>query len=203
MIVPTAQAAFPAASRSASQAVSGERALVPMHPETTTDPQTLRWVTDTSGMQSGRVIAAPGGLGERLAAGAVAAEVTPSAVMVTLRVPLTWRREGAAIRTELTAALADPDREKSWQTEPADQGAPLDARLRAGVAELIDGSAGEYVRSHGGSVELVDVTAGCVTLRLTGACGHCPASAFTLHRRFEDELRRGYPELVAVELAHT
>lgn len=173
--------------------------LVPMHPEATADPATLRWVTATSGIPPGRVTAAPGALGERLAEGAAEIAVTPSAVMVTLREPLTWRRDGAAIRTELTAALADP---AGWRTQAGQTDGSLDARLRALVTEMIDGSPGEYVRSHGGVVELVGVDAGCVTLRLTGACGHCPASALTLHRRFEDELRRGCPELVSVGLAH-
>lgn len=186
-----------------------------MHPEATADPATLRWVVPIGALPAvGRVTTAPGELGALVASGDAAVEVTPAAVTITLREPLTWRRDGARLRSALTSALAlpaewttaDPDASRTSGTSGADDAgtiADLDAHLRRLVQEAIDGAPGDYVRSHHGSVSLVDVTAGCVTLRLTGACSTCPASAFTLHRHFEAELRRRCPELVSVSLAHT
>lgn len=171
-----------------------------MHPEATGDLASLRWVTATSGLPHGPVTATPGPLGERLARGELSIEVTPAAVVITLSEPLTWRRDGTAIRTELTAALAERG---AWRAAGGSAPADIDAALSRLAQEAIAGAPGDYVRSHGGSVELVGVCNGHVTLRLTGACAGCPASGATLHRGFEDELRRRCPELVSVGLAHT
>ncbi len=171
-----------------------------MHPEATDDPATLRWVIPRGVLPAlGTVISAPGELGELVRIGRAHIEVSPVAVLITLHDPLTWRRDGPALRTALAAALAEPQHWVSERTPPSD----LDARLRRLTQEAIAGAPGDYVRSHGGSVDLVDVSDGHVTLRLSGVCGSCPASTFTLHGRFEAELRRACPELVSVGLAHT
>lgn len=177
--------------------------VVPMHPEATDSPDTLRWVVRPDLLPPrGHVTEVPGPFGERIARGEAEVRVAANAVVVRLCEPLSWRRDGASLRTELGAALQDPG---AWHVEPiaGDEPSGLDARLRTLAQEAIEGRPGDYVRSHGGCVELVGVDSGCVTLRLTGACGHCPASAFTLHRHFEDQLRARCPELVSVDLAHT
>ncbi|MEO6594341.1 MAG: NifU family protein [Planctomycetota bacterium] len=59
-----------------------------------------------------------------------------------------------------------------------------------------------YVESHGGGIELVDVNAGVVTLRLNGACQGCAGSRATLQQGIETALREGYPgfrEIVVAE----
>lgn len=56
-----------------------------------------------------------------------------------------------------------------------------------------------YVHSHGGTVELLDVTDGVVRLRLSGACAGCTASAMTLSDGIEQALREHLPGFVAVE----
>jgi Fe-S cluster biogenesis protein NfuA len=43
--------------------------------------------------------------------------------------------------------------------------------------------------ADGGDVELVDVSEGVVTLRLTGACGGCPMSTVTLKQGVEQVLK--------------
>lgn len=54
--------------------------------------------------------------------------------------------------------------------------------------------------ADGGNVELVDVTdEGVVKLRLTGACGHCPMSTYTLKMGIEARLKEKLPEVKAVE----
>lgn len=46
-----------------------------------------------------------------------------------------------------------------------------------------------YLHSHGGEMEVVDVSHGIVTLRLMGACDGCPSSTVTLTQGVEQVLR--------------
>jgi Fe-S cluster biogenesis protein NfuA len=52
--------------------------------------------------------------------------------------------------------------------------------------------------ADGGGVQLIDVTEGVVTLRLTGACGGCPMSAMTLQNGIERVLKEQVPEIKEV-----
>lgn len=56
-----------------------------------------------------------------------------------------------------------------------------------------------YVHSHGGAVELIEVTAGMVRLRLTGACAGCTASSQTLRERIDTVLRERVPGFAGVD----
>lgn len=54
--------------------------------------------------------------------------------------------------------------------------------------------------ADGGNVELVDVTEqGVVRLRLSGACGCCPMSTYTLKMGIEEKLKAEIPEVKCVE----
>lgn len=56
------------------------------------------------------------------------------------------------------------------------------------------------LKADGGNVELVDVTEdGVVKLKLTGACGHCPMSTYTLKMGIEERLKEKIPEVKSVE----
>lgn len=48
-----------------------------------------------------------------------------------------------------------------------------------------------FVHSHGGEVEVLDVTDGVVHVRLAGACAGCTASDITLTEGVEEALREG------------
>jgi len=55
------------------------------------------------------------------------------------------------------------------------------------------------LQADGGDIELVSVSDdGKVTLRLTGACGHCPMSQMTLRMGVERILRKKVPEVTEV-----
>lgn len=56
-----------------------------------------------------------------------------------------------------------------------------------------------YIHSHGGRVELLDVTDGVVRLRMSGSCAGCSASAMTLTDGIEEALRRHLPGFVSLE----
>lgn len=75
----------------------------------------------------------------------------------------------------------------------------LDERIQ--VEEALD-EIRPYVESHGGEVELLEVSGGVVHVRMSGACQGCAGSAMTLRRGIEQKLRERYPgfrEVVAHE----
>lgn len=56
------------------------------------------------------------------------------------------------------------------------------------------------LQSHGGDVELVDVTAeGVVKVRLLGHCSCCPHARMTLSQGVERQLKALVPEVKTVE----
>ncbi|QBJ96118.1 hypothetical protein ERC79_09125 [Rhodococcus sp. ABRD24] len=57
-----------------------------------------------------------------------------------------------------------------------------------------------YLGSHGGDVELVEVSDGVVRLRLLGSCHGCPSSAVTLQLAVEGAVQAAAPETTAIEV---
>jgi Fe-S cluster biogenesis protein NfuA len=55
------------------------------------------------------------------------------------------------------------------------------------------------LQRDGGDVELVEVNAGIVKVRLTGACKGCPMSQMTLKNGIERLLKQEVPGLTSVE----
>jgi Fe-S cluster biogenesis protein NfuA len=55
------------------------------------------------------------------------------------------------------------------------------------------------LQADGGDVEFVSVADdGTVSVKLTGACGHCPMSQMTLKMGIEKYLQKEVPEVTAV-----
>jgi Fe-S cluster biogenesis protein NfuA len=54
------------------------------------------------------------------------------------------------------------------------------------------------LQADGGDVELVEVKDGVVSVKLTGACGHCPMSTMTLKKGIERILKEQVPEVKQV-----
>ena len=67
---------------------------------------------------------------------------------------------------------------------------PLDER----VMEALD-QVRPYLDSHGGGVELLDVTGGVARIRLEGSCKTCPASSATLELAVKQALDEAAPDL--------
>ncbi|PJE98321.1 NifU family protein [Streptomyces carminius] len=118
-------------------------------------------------------------------------EVEPAAVVTHLGAGRSWSREGARIRT----ALDDP---AGWTPAAASGPADGGAELSAAVRDAPDGQVGVFARSHGGTIGLVGVHGGVVTVGLGGACRGCPAAWFTPHRRPERGLRQRCPGPVEI-----
>lgn len=58
-----------------------------------------------------------------------------------------------------------------------------------------------YLGSHGGDVELLDISAdGVVRLRLLGSCDGCPSSSVTLTLAVEGAVEAAAPEVTAIEV---
>lgn len=179
--------------------MTGVEVLVPMHAEATDDPDVVRWVVPPLVLPvDGEVITAPEALAALLEDGTLAeVRVVVGAVLVRSG-GTSWRTLGGTVRSALQAALGEPN---AWVLDgdvvPGDRvRAPEADALTTAVREVLDGPTGDFIRSHGGHVEVVSVADHCVEVRLSGACAHCPASVFTLHGRLEQDLRVRYPELV-------
>lgn len=176
------------------EAAPGDQ-LVPVHPEAVAgDPSRLRWVVPVGSLPFlGPVAVAPGALGALVAEGVlVDLEVEPDAVAMSLRDGLGWRAQGPRVRSALHQALARPDdwRPDAGAASMRDGGDAVVARI---VSDALAGSVGDYVRSHGGGVELVDVCDGVVRVRLSGTCRGCPAMGATIGRHLQGELTRVCP----------
>ena len=71
--------------------------------------------------------------------------------------------------------------------------------LKEKVEKVLDGIR-PALKADGGNVELVDVTDdGIVKVKLTGACGHCPMSTYTLKMGIEQQVKEKIPEIKSVE----
>jgi Fe-S cluster biogenesis protein NfuA len=71
------------------------------------------------------------------------------------------------------------------------------------VEEIIAGEIRPQLQSHGGDIELIEVTTyGTVRVRLMGECAACPASHSTVENLVESVLRKKVPgikEIVVVQ----
>ena len=162
---------------------------IPLHAErVTAEPQAVRWVMPPGRLPVGRIAAGPGRLGALLTDGTLSAGlVEHNAVWLWLRDGLSWSAAGAEVRAALQDALADP---AGWTIAAA----PGEVLQRI-TTDLLDGPVGDFVRSHGGTVN-AQRRGDAVTVQLGGACEHCPAAGMTLRQRLMGELHRRCPDLV-------
>ncbi|KAA8957934.1 NifU family protein [Mycobacterium sp.] len=74
---------------------------------------------------------------------------------------------------------------------------PHDVRRR--VLDALD-RVRPYLGSHGGDVELIEVSGDTVRLQFAGSCQSCPSSAVTLELAVEDAIRAAAPEIASIEV---
>ena len=67
----------------------------------------------------------------------------------------------------------------------------LESRLRQALDKVRP-----YLESHGGNVELLELSAGYARLRLHGACKTCPSSSVTLELAVRQALEEACPDLL-------
>jgi Fe-S cluster biogenesis protein NfuA len=163
--------------------------MISLHAERAAgDDRAVRWVIPAGGLTPGRVRRAPGALGEIVRDGTISdALVEHTAVWLWLRDGLSWSAHGGTVQRALREALAEPG---GWEIDPA----PGEV-LELVTADLLAGTVGDFVRSHGGSVA-AQRDGDDVEVHLGGACEHCPAAEHTLRSRLLDALRRRCPDVV-------
>jgi Fe-S cluster biogenesis protein NfuA len=72
----------------------------------------------------------------------------------------------------------------------------IDSRVRLAIE-----SVRPYLASHGGNVELLDVSSqGVVRLRMQGSCHGCPSSAVTLKNSIEQAVYDKAPDVTAIQV---
>ena len=173
--------------------VEGE--AIPIHPEPVAqDPFALRWVIPAGTLGCGIPVTIPEPLSalfdERVLTTALVEE---GAVWLWLNPTYSWAEVGVRVRSALEQALHDPD---AWDVREAD-----DIVLLHVAAEVLAGSTGDVIRSHGGEAELTSVKDNVVAVYLSGACSSCPAIGFTLRHRIESDIRRRHSALKSVDSA--
>jgi Fe-S cluster biogenesis protein NfuA/nitrite reductase/ring-hydroxylating ferredoxin subunit len=72
---------------------------------------------------------------------------------------------------------------------------PLEERVMAALDTVRP-----YMESHGGNVELLDVTDGVARISLVGHCKTCPASAATLELAIKQAIDEAAPDLLGLEV---
>ena len=76
---------------------------------------------------------------------------------------------------------------------------PLDIESR--VRQALE-KARPYLKSHGGNVEVLEVTEdGIVRLQMQGSCHGCPSSAITLKNTIEQAIYDRAPDVTAIQIA--
>ncbi len=109
---------------------------------------------------------------------------------------LTILHEGGRLDEEMLAALAGDDLVSSLLL--VHDLHPYDVQTR--VEQALEGVR-PYLGSHGGDVELLEVTDGdVVRLRLLGSCDGCASSSVTLKLAVEGAIEAAAPEIVGIEV---
>ncbi|WP_255605971.1 NifU family protein [Mycolicibacterium xanthum] len=153
--------------------------MVRLHPETTDDASTMRWITDATAPTD---VAA-----ELIADGTLAAvDVAPGQILTRLAPGHTWAADGPRVRTTLFQALS--------------AAAPGD--LQEPIARLLAREVGPYVASHGGELRVVSVDDGVVSVALEGTCGHCSLRSQTLTTMVAAAVRAEFPQIRSVRAVH-
>lgn len=109
---------------------------------------------------------------------------------------------GAAL--ERTVQLADPEMVETMVHDDLISSLmlvhglhPHDVETR--IRTALD-SVRPYLGSHGGDVELIEVSGSVVRLRLLGSCNSCPSSSVTLESAVQDAVQSAAPETTGIEV---
>ena len=120
--------------------------------------------------------------------GVARVELSDNAVTITKSGVDDWRQVGKRIGGAIRFFLNPPPPISDDQLIPADQ-------LRERIQKILDDQINPGVASHGGFVELLDVTDNNVFLRMGGGCQGCGAADVTLKMGVERLLREELPQI--------
>ena len=74
-----------------------------------------------------------------------------------------------------------------------------DESLRDRVEHALKNEIAPALLLDGNGIEVLEVTNGIATVRLSGVCAGCPATIMTVITGLEDELRKRIPEVEILE----
>lgn len=165
---------------------------IPVHPERTTDPRTLRWQTGTPlHGTAGPVAAATEPLARLVADGVLSGfDLADGHIDTRIAKDRTWAVDLAPVREAVRAAVAAAARTLAGASQ-TERDTLIGSVAATVAAELVT----PLASSHGGAMEVTDVCDGVVSVRLHGACHGCPAATTTVQAVFGQELRRRLPGL--------
>lgn len=104
-------------------------------------------------------------------------------------------RLGQLLGEREVGRLRDTDPVMAWLFGAYGVGVDVDAAAERALEDIRP-----YIHSHGGKVEVLDVTDGVVRIHLGGACAGCTASAVTLQEGVEKALAEGVPGFAGLEV---
>ncbi|KUH93553.1 hypothetical protein AU190_09945 [Mycolicibacterium acapulense] len=158
----------------------------PLHPESTSDPHLIRWVTP------GRELPHDcQELGALLADGTLRhVEIAPGEVRTRLAEDRSWSVDGPRVRSALFLALSAPTPGPSSADE-----------LRRHITELVEREVAPIAGAHGGSITVESVVDGVVTVDFGGACAGCTLRGRTLNDLLADAVQTRYPQIREVRAA--
>lgn len=178
-----------------------------MHAETTSDPRVIRWLVRGELVNGFREIDAsspdhmaaaidvlPPQWISALKDGDIrSVRIAPGELQVTAVDATAWLTLAPLLHEALRARLATGATIETPTTLMSIN------ELEVAVRAFLNGPLRDYVASHGGQVELADISASHVTVRLAGACDGCPSAGQTLREGIEQQLRDRYPQITSVK----
>lgn len=158
---------------------------VSLHPESTEDPMTLRWVADTTALDeptaSMTALVDDGVLAEL--------EIGSGQIRTVLAPGRSWADDGPQVRSVLFQALSGA---QDTRFEGADG-------LYRQVAEVLRRDVAPFVDSHGGVIEIDSLTDdGVLTISLGGTCRGCTLRTSTLRNVVANAVQTRLPQIRTV-----
>ncbi|WP_371055676.1 DUF6522 family protein [Rhodosalinus sp. K401] len=120
--------------------------------------------------------------------------VSGPAVTVTKAPGADWEALKPSVATAIREVLATTDAPLGAGAK-APGAARSDAEVLRAVQHVLDAQANPAIAAHGGHVAVTDVKDGTVSLRMSGGCQGCAASAATLRHGVEQMIRTAVPEV--------
>lgn len=157
-----------------------------LHPEATTDPRVLRWVTGPRQLPDRPAELAAlvdGGVLDRV-------EVGSGEVRTRLGANRSWAIDGPEVRTALLAALAESEHRQLDDDE-----------LASRIADILQSEVAPIATSHGGDVTVDSVRDGVLTVEMSGACRGCSLKGRTIEELVTRSVRARYPQIREVRTA--
>lgn len=124
--------------------------------------------------------------------GVASVKISGETVSVTRETSDDWPSVTRPVARAIEAHLASG---RPAVREGAPSNVPSEAEIRERVAEILERDINPAVASHGGYIELIDVKAASVFVRLGGGCQGCGMANVTLKQGVERTLREAIPEL--------